>query len=134
MGRSQARGNVRRGWKKLHLGVDASGTILAQGVTESSGDDAQAGLDLMDVIDSDIAQVTADAAYDTVAIYESAAQRGAKVVVPPARTASVSKHGRRSVARDSTLRRVKKIGRRQWKKESGYHRQGTVEKAFFRYK
>ncbi len=26
------------------------------------------------------------------------------------------------------------VGRRQWKKESGYHRQGTVENAFFRYK
>ncbi len=26
------------------------------------------------------------------------------------------------------------MGRRQWKKESGYHRQGTVENAFLRYK
>ncbi len=29
---------------------------------------------------------------------------------------------------------MKKVGRRRWKKESGYHRQGTVENAFFRYK
>jgi hypothetical protein len=29
---------------------------------------------------------------------------------------------------------VKEIGRRQWKKESGYHRQARVENAFFRYK
>jgi hypothetical protein len=29
---------------------------------------------------------------------------------------------------------VKDVGRRQWKKDSGYHRQGTVENAFFRYK
>ncbi len=29
---------------------------------------------------------------------------------------------------------MKRIGRRRWKKESGYHRQGTVENAFFRYK
>ncbi|MDA1095378.1 MAG: hypothetical protein O3A25_19265 [Acidobacteria bacterium] len=28
----------------------------------------------------------------------------------------------------------RKIGGRRWKKESGYHRQGTVENAFFRYK
>ncbi|MFT5478703.1 MAG: hypothetical protein ACI8Y8_004071 [Planctomycetota bacterium] len=26
------------------------------------------------------------------------------------------------------------MGRRRWKKESGYHRQGTVENAFFRFK
>ena len=30
--------------------------------------------------------------------------------------------------------RVRKIGRRQWKKESGYHRQARVENTFFRYK
>jgi hypothetical protein len=30
--------------------------------------------------------------------------------------------------------RVKKVGRRQWKKESGYHRQACVENTFFRYK
>ncbi len=29
---------------------------------------------------------------------------------------------------------MKKIGRRQWKKESGYHRQARVENTFFRYK
>jgi hypothetical protein len=29
---------------------------------------------------------------------------------------------------------VKEIGRRRWKKESGYHRQARVENAFFRYK
>ena len=29
---------------------------------------------------------------------------------------------------------MNKIGKRPWKKESGYHRQGTVENAFFRYK
>ena len=30
--------------------------------------------------------------------------------------------------------RVKEIGRRQWKKESGYHLQARVENTFFRYK
>ena len=30
--------------------------------------------------------------------------------------------------------RVKKIGRRQWKKESGYPHQARVENTFFRYK
>ena len=30
--------------------------------------------------------------------------------------------------------RVKEIGRRQWKKESGYHHQARVENTYFRYK
>ena len=81
-----------------------------------------------------VASVTADAAYDTVAFYDAAGSRGAKVVIPPAKTASVSRRGRRSGARDRTIRRVKVLGRRRWKKASGYHRQARVENAIFRYK
>ncbi len=55
-------------------------------------------------------------------------------MVPPTRTATVSRRKPRSSARDRTIRKVKKKGRRQWKKESGYHRQGTVENVFFRFK
>ena len=44
------------------------------------------------------------------------------------------RHGPRSPARDRTITLVKQLGRRQWKKASGYHRQGRVENAFFRYK
>ena len=127
-------GKGKRGWKKLHLGVDGSGVIVTQALTDGNADDAKTGLDLIGALDRELAGFTADAAYDTVAIYEAAGHRGAKVVVPPGRTAAVSRRGRRSAARDRTIRKVKKIGRRRWKKESGYHRQGTVENAFFRYK
>ncbi len=95
---------------------------------------AKTGLELIDSVEDDISSFTADAAYDTVAIYEAADARCASVVVPPATTAKVSARGRRSDARDRTIGSVKELGRRQWKKESGYHRQGTVENAFFRYK
>ena len=74
------------------------------------------------------------AAYDTRGIYEAAGARGATVVIPPPRTATVSGRRPRSPARDRAIRQVQQVGRRQWKKESGYHRQGTVENAFFRYK
>jgi hypothetical protein len=48
--------------------------------------------------------------------------------------ASVSPRGPRSAERDRTIGRVNQVGRRRWKKESGYHKQGTVENTFFRYK
>ena len=48
-------------------------------------------------------RVTADAAYDTVGVYETAGARGATVVIPPAKTATVSGHGPRSPARDRTI-------------------------------
>ncbi len=127
-------GKGKRGWKKLHLGVDASGVILAHVLTNGNVDDAVTGLSLIDEVGGDIARFTADAAYDTIAVYDAATARGAKVVVPPTKTAAVSRRRPRSTARDRTIRKVKKIGRRRWKKQSGYHRQARVENAFFRYK
>lgn len=127
-------GKGRRGWKKLHLGVDGSGAIVSHVLTDGSADDARTGLDVIDAVPGEIQTITGDAAYDAIAIYDAGACRGAKVIVPPVRTAAVSKRGRRSPSRDRTIQRVKKVGRRRWKKESGYHRQGTVENAFFRYK
>ncbi|MFT7671355.1 MAG: hypothetical protein ACI8X5_004072 [Planctomycetota bacterium] len=124
----------KRGWRKLHLGVDCGGQIIAQVLTDSGGDDAKTGLAIIKSSKSKLASVTADAAYDTKAIYEAAKSKGARVVVPPVRSASVSKRGPRSSERDKTIRKVKKLGRREWMKWSGYHRQGTVENAFFRYK
>ena len=127
-------GRGRRGWRKLHLGVDQSGVIRVHTLTEATGDDATTGLELLDAVDGPLVRVTADAAYDTVAVYETATARGATVIIPPARTASVSGHGPRSPARDRTITWVKQLGRRRWKKASGYHCQGRVENAFFRYK
>ena len=127
-------GSGRRGWRKLHLGVDQSGVILVHTLTEETGDDATTALDLLTAVEGPLVRITADAAYDTVAVYETAGARGATVVIPPARTANVSGHGPRSPARDRTITLVKTLGRRQWKQASGYHRQGRVENTFFRYK
>jgi IS5 family transposase len=124
-------GNGKRAWKKLHLGVDRSGVIVAELLTEGDAHDSNTALDLLGTIEDDIASFTADSAYDTIAIYDAAEARNAKVIVPPRKTATRSK---RSSARDRTVRRVRKVGRRQWKKESGYHRQAGVENTFFRYK
>jgi hypothetical protein len=128
-------GRGRRGWKKLHLGVDRSGVIVAQALTDGDFNDAKTGLALIDNVVGDVESLTADSAYDTLAIYTASAARGADVVVPPSKSATRSRQPRsRSNARDRTILRVKEIGRRQWKKESGYHRQAGVENTFFRYK
>jgi hypothetical protein len=128
-------GRGRRGWKKLHLGVDRSGVIVAQALTDGDFNDAKTGLALIDNVVGDVESLTADSAYDTLAIYTASAARGADVVVPPSRSATRSCQRRsRSSVRDRTVMRVKEIGRRQWKKESGYHCQARVENTFFRYK
>ena len=123
-----------RGWKKLHVGVDRSGVIVAHALTEATVDDATTGVDLITQVDGDLAVVTADAAYDTIAFYDSATGRDANVVVPPAKTARLSRRRPRSSARDRTIEKIEAVGRRQWKKTAGYHRQARGENAFFRYK
>ena len=73
-------GRGRRGWRKLHLGVDQSGVILVHTLTEATGDDATTALDLLTAVEGPLVRITADAAYDTVAVYETATARGATVV------------------------------------------------------
>ena len=99
-------GRGRRGWRKLHLGVDQSGAILVHTLTEATGDDATTALDLLTAVEGPLVRITADAASDTVAVYETATARGATVVIPPARTATVSGHGPAVAPRG--------IGRSRW--------------------
>ena len=63
-------------------------------LTDVTVDDATTGVELIEAVSDDIARVTADAAYDTVAFYDSARARGATVVVPPAKTAGCPDAGR----------------------------------------
>ncbi len=128
-------GKGKRGWKKLHLGVDGAGIIVAQVLTDGNADDAATIPDLLGQTDGELADFVADAAYDSRPVYDAATARRAMVVIPPTRNATVAgRNVTHCSARDRTVARVKEVGRRQWKKESGYHRQGTVENAFFRYK
>ena len=69
-------GRGRRGWRKLHRGVDQSGVIRVHTLTEETGDDATTALDLLTAVEGPLVRVTADAAYDTVAVYETAGARG----------------------------------------------------------
>ena len=84
------------------------------------------GIDLIETVDDEIARVTADAAYETVAFYDAAEMRDATVVVPPSKTARVSRRRPRSRARDRTITDVRTLGRRRWKQEAGYQLQARV--------
>jgi hypothetical protein len=121
-----------RGWKKLHLGVDGDGVIVGQVLTGANVDDGNVGVDLVGDVPGKLRRVTGDGAYDSRALYDAALSRGSRVVVPPVKTARTGGRGCR--ARDRAVRRIRKVGRREWKKESGYHQQARAENTFFRYK
>ncbi len=122
----------KKGWKKLHLGVDDLGNIISQELTDSNVDDAKTGVKMIKHVGSRTKCVVGDPAYDSSDIYGAAKNVGADIVVPPIKGARVNKSGSKN--RNRTVRRVKKVGRRRWKKEAGYHRQGQVENTFFRFK
>ncbi len=58
----------RRGWRKLHRGVDQSGVIRVHTLPEKTGDDATTAVDLLTAVEGPLVRVTADAASDTVAV------------------------------------------------------------------
>jgi len=121
-----------QGWRKLHLGVDETGVIVTQALTDANADDATTAIDLLDEVAAKVKTVISDSAYDTRPFYAAVASSGARVIVPPIKTATTDGHP--CPQRDRAVRHADKVGRRQWKKEVGYHRQGRAEHAFFRFK
>ena len=47
-------GRGTRGWKKLHVGVDQTGVIVAHALTDATGDDATTGVELIEAVSDDI--------------------------------------------------------------------------------
>jgi hypothetical protein len=129
----------RRTWRKLHLSVnEATQTLEAVVLTEAGVDDAEAGRQLLDETTGSIEQVSGDGSYDKRKFYEAAVERGVeRITVPPQRNACIWQHGNSSkppLPRDQNLRRIRRVGRRRWKQESGYHRRSLAETAVFRFK
>jgi hypothetical protein len=128
----------RRTWRKLHLGVDEqTGEILAMMVTTNDVGDGQMLSDLLEQIEDEIEQVSADGAYDQKQCYDAVREREANAAIPPRRGAKIWHHGNRKAERhnrDENLRRVRKVGRKAWKQESNYHRRSISETTMFRFK
>jgi IS5 family transposase len=128
----------RRTWRKLHLGADEStGEIVAAVVTTNNVADSQVLEDLLEQVDDEIEQVSGDGAYDKRNCYEAIGKRQAKAAIPPQRNAKIWQHGnskQERLIRDENLRRIRQVGRKQWKKEIGYHRRSLAETQMFRVK
>ena len=128
----------RRTWLKLHLAVDPqSHEIQAAIVSEPGVTDAEATPSLLEQVENPVEVMTADGMYDRQAVYTAAEHRGARAVLPPRRDAKIIRHGNSSgprLDRDENLRRIRQIGRKAWKEESGYHERSLGETAMFRLK
>lgn len=128
----------RRTWRKFHLGIDEkTGKIKAAEVTENSIADCEMLKPLLLQIPNPIDQVSADGAYDKMMCYDVLDELGIIAGIPPQKNAKIRRHGNADgspCARDENLRRIREIGREQWKEEIGYHRRSIAENAMFRFK
>lgn len=131
----------RRTWRKLHIGVDEkTKDILLGEVTTNAVSDGEMLTPLLDQLPEEqpIAQLSADRAFDKKVCYEAVKKRKvARIAIPPQKNARIRQHGNTNGSpfpRDETIRRIRAIGRKQWKEESGYHRRSIAETTMFRLK
>ena len=130
----------RRTWRKLHVGANPEdGEIQAVILTENSVSDGDAVETLLQQIEQDIARFAADGAYDKRKVYDSLNAHSPEVdiLIPPRKNARIWKHGNtktQRLKRDENLRSIRKQGRQEWKKQSGYHVRSLAETTMFRLK
>lgn len=132
----------RRVWKKLHLSVDeASGEVLA---LEMTGGDVADGPLLPQLVresrqvGGDVAQASADGAYDSWSNDRFLTEQGIVSTIPPRKGSRIRQHGNRRqvppLQRDENLRRIRRWGRARWARASGYSRRALSETQMMRQK
>ncbi|MCM2450040.1 IS5 family transposase [Agrobacterium vitis] len=127
----------RRSWRKLHLAVDAdSGEIIAHSLTDQETGDASQLDPLLDQINNEIDQFTADGAYDGAPSYDVVLRHspGARVVIPPRSNAVEKPNAQASCQRHDHIASVQIDGQLKWQASTGYGKRALVETAMGRYK
>jgi hypothetical protein len=127
----------RKSWKKLHIGVDDQGLIIASTVTESHEQDPSQVPELLDQIEGDIDRFVGDGIYDQEPVYTAVETHspGAQVIIPPRKDAVLSPTASTApTQRDQHLLEIERAGRFAWKQTSGYYAQSHAENAFSRFK
>jgi hypothetical protein len=133
----------RRTWRKLHIAISLdTQEIVGTVFTTRNVSDCQVFDHLLHSIDSPIDSVYGDGAYDTVNCYNICDSYGAVPIIPPNIRAKKQKRANYNHAlrhRDLAVEVIECYGgdiegRKQWKKDFGYHKRSLVETGFFRIK
>lgn len=128
----------RRTWRKVHLALEANtGQVRAALMTHQDVADGDALTELLDQIpgDEQIDTIGGDGAYDTKPCHADIAARGAMPSIPPREGAAHwPTHTPGAAWRNDAIDAIARDGRREWKRDSGYHRRSLVENAMYRLK
>ena len=122
----------RRTWRKLHLAIDESTHELLMSVISTNDvKDSEVFEDLIEPIEEEIEQVSADGAYDTFKIHDYLKQKEIQAVIPPQKNAKI-KHPQMETSpllRDQYIREIQQTSRKEWKVKHKYHRRSLSETA-----
>lgn len=113
-------------------------------LTDAGTQDCQAFPRLINKIkDKEIVSCIGDGAYDRFSVYEKAKECGFNLITPPQCNSKTSvdrprnkyKASKDAVnARDEIIKEVRKIGLKEWKIKTGYHKRSLVENCMYRFK
>jgi hypothetical protein len=129
-----------RTWRKLHVGANPDNSeIQVVVLTENSISDDAVVKQMLEQIEQTLLSCAADGAYDKRRVYEvlNAHSPEVEILIPPRKNARIWQHGNSKeerLKRDENLRYIRKHGRQQWKKDSGYHIRSLAETIMFRLK
>jgi len=138
-----------RSWLKVHLAVAANGPtkheVRTVGVSTLPVTDGEVLPELLAAESAPLRQVTGDGIYDEWRCWDAVAARPERprAVFPPPRPrrgpkrARIRQHGnckRPPLDRDQHVRRIRRVGRRRWKREVDYHARSLSETAISRLK
>ena len=110
---------------------------MASKVTEGSEQDPSQVPDLRDQVDREIDCFVGDGIYDREPVYEVVQKHspGASMVVPPRKDAVLSESSMGVLSqRNEHILKIERMGRSEWRRQSGYYLQSRVENTFFRFK
>src|SRR5262249_54155472 len=127
----------RKRWKKLHLGVDAQGRIVASTVTESQEQDPSQVPALLSQVDHRLDRFIGDGIDDQEPVYAAGMGHapGVRVIIPPRKDAGVSAMAKTApTQRDQQVLAIESECRFAWKRTSGYDEQAYAEHVFSRCK
>lgn len=128
----------RRTWRKLHLAVnERTNDLEAVELSTNSVDDAQMVEPLLKQIEEPIGKFGGDGAYDKVKVYDYLEQEQITPIIPPREDAIIwtDETGKDlDHPRNNAILEIEKVGSKEWKKSSGYHRRSKAEVAMFRFK
>lgn len=124
----------RRRWRKLHLGARLeSQDIVAVELTSEAVTDGEMLPALLEQLEEQpVGQVLGDGATDQTPCYDAIVQRGGEPVIAPRKDAVewAPEHPRTQAVQACKTAE----GRKDWKRQSGYHQRSLSETAIYRYK